>query len=173
MLQVHEVHDDVGTLFGPDSVLAALERARDEGLVRHIGITGHRNPRHLVEAVRRYEFATALVPVNPLDVKHLSFIRDFVPVAAERGVGVVAMKVFAGGRLLEGGRFTAAELLRYALSREHVPVAVPGCGAVAHVQEAHDAVSRFESLSADELAALEERAGAHRGKGSEWYKEEG
>ncbi|MHC4107006.1 MAG: aldo/keto reductase [Planctomycetota bacterium] len=152
---------------------AALEKARDEGLIRHIGITGHRNPRYLVDAVRRYEFATALVPVNPLDVKHLSFIRDFVPVAAERGVAVIAMKIYAGGRLLDGGRFTAAELLRYALSREHVPVAVPGCGEVAHVQEAYEAVSRFESLSAEELAALEDRAGAHRGKRSEWYKEQG
>jgi len=80
------------------------------------------------------------------------------------------MKVFAGGGLLEGGRFTAGELLRYALSTPPVAAAVPGCDAVAHVEAAHAAVSGFQALSADERAALEERAGAHRGKESEWYK---
>jgi aryl-alcohol dehydrogenase-like predicted oxidoreductase len=169
-LQVHEVHDDVDRLFGAGAVVPELEKARDEGLIRHIGVTGHRDPAYLVEAVRRYEFATALVPVNPMDVKHLSFIRGFLPVAAERGTAVIAMKVFAGGGLLEDGRFAAGELLRYALSTPHVAAAVPGCETVAHVQEAHAAVSGFEALSAQERAALEARAGTHRGKESEWYK---
>ncbi|MHC4102534.1 MAG: aldo/keto reductase [Planctomycetota bacterium] len=171
-LQVHEVHNDVESIFGEGAVLRALEKARDEGLIRHIGVTGHRDPTYLVEAVRRYGFDTALVPVNPLDVKHLSFVRDFLPVAAERGTAVIAMKVFAGGSLLDDGRFTAGELLRYALSTPHVDVVVPGCDEIAHVAEAHTAVSGFEALSADERAALEARAGAHRGRKSEWYKDE-
>ncbi|MHC4416899.1 MAG: aldo/keto reductase [Planctomycetota bacterium] len=171
-LQVHQVHDDVDSVFGNGAVLEGLEQARDEGLIRHIGITGHRNPAYLVEALGRFEFATALVPVNPLDVKYLSFVREFLPVAAQRGTAVIAMKVFAGGRLLSDGRFTAGELLRYALSTPHVAVAVPGCDAVGHVNQAYAAVSGFEPLSADERAALEDRAGAHQGKESEWYKQE-
>jgi aryl-alcohol dehydrogenase-like predicted oxidoreductase len=169
-LQVHEVHDDVDSVFGAGAVLPALLKAKQEGLIRHVGVTGHRHPAYLVEAVRRYEFATALVPVNPLDVKHLSFIRDFLPVAAERGTAVIAMKVFAGGSMLADGRFTAGELLRYALSTPHVAVAVPGCKTVSHVREAFAAVSGFRALSPGDRAALEQRAGDHRGKESEWYK---
>jgi aryl-alcohol dehydrogenase-like predicted oxidoreductase len=152
------------------AVVPELEKARDEGLIRHIGVTGHRDPGYLVEAVLRCEFATALVPVNPMDVKHLSFIRGFLPVAAKRGTAVIAMKVFAGGGLLENGRFAAGELLRYALSTPPVAAAVPGCETVSHVEEAHAAVSGFKALTAEERASLEERAGAHRGKESEWYK---
>ncbi|MHC4415351.1 MAG: aldo/keto reductase [Planctomycetota bacterium] len=171
-LQVHEVHDDVDSLFGNHAVLKALEKARDEGLIRHIGITGHRNPTYLVEALRRYEFATALVPINPLDTKHLSFADELLPVTEERGVAVIAMKVYAGGSLLKGGRFTASELLGYALSRPQVAVAVPGCDQIAHVEQACEAVREFEPLTASRRAALEKRAGPHRGKSSEWYKEE-
>jgi aryl-alcohol dehydrogenase-like predicted oxidoreductase len=172
-LQVHEIHDDVDSVFGEGAVVETLQKARDEGLIRHIGITGHRNPAYLVEAVRRYGFDTALVPVNPLDVKHRSFVREFLPLAAEKGTAVIAMKVYGGGSLLDDGRFTAGELLRYALSTPHVDVAVPGCDEIAHVEEAHAAVSGFKALSAGERTQLEERAGAHRGKESEWYKQEG
>ena len=171
-VQCHEVHEDYESLFAPDSVLSALEKARDEGLVRHISITGHRDPAHLLEPLRRYEFASVLVPVNPLDRKHLSFIEKLLPLAAERGTAVVAMKIYAGGHLLRGdpALFRAGELLRYALSQEHVAIAVPGCEAVAHVEEALAAVMPFEPVDLAGQRELEKRAGSHRGKQSEWYK---
>ncbi len=171
-ISAHEVHDDVESLFGPGAVLAALRKAKDEGLTRHIGITGHRNPKYLVAAVERFEFDTALVPVNPLDRRHLSFIEDFAPVAARRGVAVVAMKVYGGGSLVGGGRLEAGELLRYALSQPHVAVVVPGCESVEHVEDAVEAVRGFEPLTADAQRDLEARAGPHLGRRSEWYKEE-
>ncbi len=169
---VHEVHDDVDSLFGESSVVRALEKARDEGLIRHIGITGHRNPMHIAAAINRYSFATALVPVNPIDKKHLSFINGLLLVAGERGVGVIAMKVYGGGSLLAEERFTPNELLRYALSQPHVAIVVPGCEAVSHVDEACEGVVGFEPLAIGEQAELERRAGEHLGKKSEWYKDE-
>jgi aryl-alcohol dehydrogenase-like predicted oxidoreductase len=75
--------------------------------------------------------------------------------------------------MLSDDRFAAGELLRYSLSTPHVAVAVPGCDAVSHVEEAHAALSGFKPLSPDERTRLEERAGPHRGKESEWYKREG
>jgi predicted aldo/keto reductase-like oxidoreductase len=165
------VHDDVDTLFGRDAVLEGLEKARDEKLTRHIGITGHVNPSYLIDAIGRFDFATALVPINPIDTKYLSFTREFVPAAKERNVAVIAMKVFAGGSLLSGGQFTAAELLRYALSQDHVAIAVPGCEAVSHVEEAWDGLADFQPLTAELQRALEARAGEHKGRASEWYKE--
>lgn len=171
-VQCHEVHEDWESLFAKDSVLNALEKARDEGLVRHISITGHRDPAHLLEPLKRYEFASALVPVNPLDRQHLSYIENLLPVAAGRGTAVVAMKIYAGGNLLAGDKppFKAGELLRYALSQEHVAIAAPGCQTVKHVEQALAAAAPFTGLSTDEQRELEKRAGEHRGKKSEWYK---
>lgn len=170
-VQAHALRNDVDTLFGPAAVLKALEKAREEKIIHHIGVTGHANPKYLVDAIQRYPFATALVPVNPLDVSYLSFTREFLPVAAERKVPVIAMKVLADGALLGEGRLTVDECLHYALSQDAVAVVVPGCDAIAHVDEDHAAAIDFEPLSREQQAALEQRVReAPAGRG-EWYKE--
>jgi len=173
-VQVHAVHDDFESVFAEESVLKALERARDEGLVRHIGITGHANPKYLTTCIRRYPFATALVPINPIDTKHLSFVREFLPVAREEEVAVIGMKVYGGGSLLRAEDVQAGELLQYALSQEGVNVVVPGCEKIAYVDEAFEAAAGFEAaLDAERQSAIEDKVGPHRGRQSEWYKEGG
>jgi aryl-alcohol dehydrogenase-like predicted oxidoreductase len=170
-LQAHSLRHDVDELFGPDAVLKAMEKARDEGLIRHIGVTGHYHPQNLIDAVRRYPFATALVPVNPLDVSYLSFTRAFLPVAAERKVAVIAMKVLADGMLLKDNLFTAAECLHYALSQKAVAVVVPGCDAMAHVDADYAAAISFKPVPRDKQAEMEQRAREALAEKGEWYKE--
>jgi aryl-alcohol dehydrogenase-like predicted oxidoreductase len=170
-VQCHEVHDDVQELFKKDSVLSALKTARDEGLIKHIGVTGHRDPRWLVDAIDGYPFATALVPINPLDKQHRSFINEFLPVAIEKKVAVIAMKVYAGGRLIQDGKLSAPECLRYALTQPGVAIAVPGCSSIDHVDHALQAVADFKMMNAQEQSELEHRAGEHQGRQSEWYKD--
>jgi len=170
-VQAHALRGDVDALFGPEAVLKGLEKARGEGLFRHIGVTGHANPKYLIDAIRRYPFATVLVPVNPLDVSYLSFTREFLPAARDREIPVIAMKVFADGSLLRDGLFTARQCLHYALSQDPVAVVVPGCDAIRHVEEAHAAVIDFKPLTAEAQAELEQRAGEARGEKDEWYKE--
>jgi len=177
-VQCHEVHDDWESLFAAGGVIEGLEKARAEGLVKHVCITGHRDPKWLVEAVKRYPFATALVPVNPIDVQHKSFVRDFLPVAVENNVAVIAMKVFGGGFLLnsagDDGKpiYSADDLLTYALAQDGVAVVVPGCDRIAHVREAAAAVAAYRRPDSEFLKALEGRAPHHEGKETEWYKDE-
>jgi aryl-alcohol dehydrogenase-like predicted oxidoreductase len=169
-IQVHEVNEDWETLFAKDSVLTGLEKAREEGLTRFIGITGHRDPKHLIAAIGRYPFATALVPVNPIDPQHLSFVLDFLPRAAKLGVAVIAMKLFAGGRLVFEKRATAKQCIGFALSKPQVSVIVPGCNTIQEVEEAY-AAALSPLPDAPSLAALEIQVGRHRGTESEWYKD--
>ncbi|MCK4873350.1 MAG: aldo/keto reductase [Phycisphaerales bacterium] len=170
-VQIHSLKNDIDSLFGPDAVLKALEKAREEKLVKHIGITAHFNPKYLIEAVKHYPFATVLVPINPLDTKYLSFTREFLPVAKAHDVAVVAMKVYAGGVLLEDGKLTPAECVHYALSQAGVDVIIPGCETIAHVDDAYNAAMAFKPLSREAQADIEQRAGEHKGKESEWYKD--
>lgn len=176
-IQCHEVHGDWERLFEKDGVLAGLGKARDEGLTRHIGITCHRDPSYAINAIKRFPFATALVPVNPIDVQHHSFVRGFLPFAAENGVAVVAMKVFGGGFLLntrdeKGERvFTPGDLLRYALAQPGVAVCVPGCETLEHVRVDAEAIRAFAQPDAAWLEAMEAKAGKHEGKSTEWYKD--
>lgn len=172
-IQVHEVRseEDAAGLTAEGGVCAALASAREAGKVRHIGVTGHRDPRWVARALGEFDFATALVPVNPLDTQHRSFTRDLLPLARRKGVAVIAMKVLAGGHLPQARPEVAVgDLVRYALAQPGVCVAVPGVDRVEHWEPVL-AGALGKTPEADELTALEAAVGPHAGKDSEWYKD--
>jgi len=171
-VQVHEVRsaDDVEGLFRSAGVVRALESAREKRKIRHVGVTGHRDPRFLLRAIERYPFATALVPVNPLDGLHRSFTKEFLPRAREKDVGVIAMKVYAGGALpRQKPDVDAGTLVRFALAQEGVCVAVPGADSRPRFAQARDALAKALP-DEKEREAIVGRCGPHRGRASEWYK---
>lgn len=171
-VQVHEVRsdEDVEALFAKDGVVKALESAREKKKLRFIGITAHKDPAVLVKACERYEFATALVPINPLDLKHASFVKEFLPTARAKEMGVIAMKVYAGGALVgEGRKVQPGDLVRFALAQDGVTLAVPGAETIAQWDEARYAATQ-PLPDEKEQARIIEAVGAHPGKKSEWYK---
>ena len=102
LYQFHGV-DDLETLnviLSPGGALEAVLEAREQGLVRHIGITGHR-PFLQVEALNRFDFDTVLFPLNPVIAAHTDDSNDFVTlleVARQKDVGTIAMKALAKRR---------------------------------------------------------------------------
>lgn len=68
LIQLHEVGamDTLDQVTAPGGALEALVRAREEGLVTGIGITGHGHtaPATHLEALRRFDFDTVLTPLN-------------------------------------------------------------------------------------------------------------
>jgi aryl-alcohol dehydrogenase-like predicted oxidoreductase len=175
-VQVHRIEDDFKELDPDRGVLKALLRAREEGLLKQIGVTVHTHPRYALGALERFAFELILMPINPIDPQHHSFIHSVLPVARAKKIDVIAMKVYAGGRLVgakrsETIRVTAEECLRYALSQPGVTVAVPGIRSRKEAEVALGAVTGFEPLSTERLAAIEKKTGPHEKKRSEWYKE--
>ena len=102
LYQFHGV-DDLETLnviLGPEGALEAVLEAREQKLVRHIGITGHR-PFLQVEALNRFAFDTVLFPLNPVIAAHTDDLNDFVTllgIAQQKDVGIIAMKALAKRR---------------------------------------------------------------------------
>jgi aryl-alcohol dehydrogenase-like predicted oxidoreductase len=168
---VHEVHDDVEAICRKGGVLEALRKAREQKKIRAIGFTCQRDPSFALQLLERHDFASALVPVNPIDPQHRSFVREFLPKAKEKGVAIVAMKIYAGGALVrEGSKVTASECLRWALAQEGVCVAVPGADKLEYWDEArHAAVA--PDLTQAKLDDIAQRCGKHEGKATEWYKD--
>ena len=84
-------------VLGPRGALEAVLEAREQGLVQHIGITGHR-PFVLVEALNRFDFDTVLFPLNRVLAAHRDDYNDFttlVEVAQQKDVGTIAIKAVA------------------------------------------------------------------------------
>ena len=101
--QVHSVvdPDDVDTRI-EHGVFDAVMKAKEEGKVKHVGFTGHRNPKaHLRVLERTVEnpfFETIQMPINVVDANHDHFINSVLPKALERNLGILAMKTMADGR---------------------------------------------------------------------------
>lgn len=127
--QVHDVRseEDLKTIFGPGGAIEAFDRAKRAGLVRFVGVTGHQDPAILRQAFDLYDFDTVLLPVNPAEPVHLSFIDSVLPEARQRNIGIIGMKVLCRGLGLRvPGCGSELPWIRYALAQE-VSTIVIGC----------------------------------------------
>ncbi len=84
----------------PGGALEAIVRAREEGLVRHIGLTTHglQAPSVALEALRRFDFDTVMLPLNPVMMAHAEYrasMEALLRVCQEKDVGVMAIKTVA------------------------------------------------------------------------------
>lgn len=156
--QLHDLRtmEVLDCIFSKGGALEALLQARDEGRVKHLGITGHHDPTILMEAMRRFDFDTVLVALNAADVHRMPFLTTVVPEAAKRGMGIIGMKVLAAGAMSKAG-VSAEEAMRYALSQHGVSTVVIGCGTPEEVEENARIAREFEPLNAEQMAELESR----------------
>jgi len=122
--QVHEViyENDPDLVFAPDGVAEALTQARQQGKVRFVGFTGHKDPEiHLKMLSHNFPFDTVQMPLNCFDASFRSFETQVLPEANRRGLAVLGMKSLGGsGEMVRHGGISAEEGLRYAMS---LPVA--------------------------------------------------
>jgi len=105
LIQLHNLveDDEFDTVFAPGGAVEALARARDEGLVSHIGITGHglRIVGMHLRGLERFDFASVLFPVNFVLLDHPGYradVEELLAVCAEREVAVQTIKAIARGR---------------------------------------------------------------------------
>jgi hypothetical protein len=91
--------EELDKLTAPGGALEAAVLAREQGKIRYISMSGHRNPQVQVEALRRFPFDSMLVALSALDHFILSFAEEFLPVANAQGIAVIGMKVMALAKL--------------------------------------------------------------------------
>lgn len=101
LYQLHGLDDpeELRIALGEDGAIRAILEAREQGLVKYIGITSH-NPENILRALKGFDFDTILLPVNYVLRAHPEPKNDYQPVlsiAKERNVGVIAMKSIAKG----------------------------------------------------------------------------
>ena len=86
-------------------VLDACERALKEGKVKHLGFTGHADYKghlRMLDHVKKrgLPVATAQMPINLVDPHYASFTTNVIKPCIEHGMGILAMKTLAFGRLM-------------------------------------------------------------------------
>jgi aryl-alcohol dehydrogenase-like predicted oxidoreductase len=156
--QMHDLRDmdEIDVLCGKGGALEAAAEAQRDGRVRFIGLTGHHDPRVLLEAMRRYPFDSVLVSINPADPRYRPFLPTVVADARARGMGVVGMKALAAGRLVHEA--PVPDLIRYAAAA--ADTVIVGCSSVAEVRANLAVNDGFVPMAPDDARALEQRIAA-------------
>ena len=183
-LDLWQLHDigiqrDVDEVFAKGGAMEALIEAREQKMVRFLGLTGHHRPESLADAIRRFPFDAILLALNAADTHHHAFKTDLLELALEKQMGIIGMKVTGRGRLLsswkppsleqqkrswEGvviangpGTLAMPEAMSYALTLP-VSTVIVGCDSVAQLEENVRLAREFTPLSPAQMAALEARA---------------
>jgi len=158
--QIHEVvyWNDPELIFSPNGAAEALLAAKQQGKVRFVGFTGHKNPAiHLKMLVHDFPFDTVQMPLNALDATFRSFQQQVLPEAKKRGVAVLGMKSLGGsGEIAVNGAVTPEEGLRYAMS---LPVAttISGMDSLVVLEQNLGVARGFKPFGEQEMAGLRER----------------
>ncbi len=135
--QIHDVRteEDLAAISRPGGALEAFILAKENGLVKNIGVTGHHDPYILTKAVEQWPVDTVLMPVNPVEQVIGGFLTHTLPTAQEKGVAVIGMKVLGAGHyIIPKLGITPELLIRYALSCG-ITVAIVGCSTPEEVRE--------------------------------------
>ena len=173
LLQLHNLVDVIEweTALREGGALEAAIEARDEGLVRFIGVTGHglTVARMHLRSLERFPFDSVLAPYNYVQMRDERYVSDFealAAVCAERGVAVQTIKSISLAPW-DGREQTAATWYEPLREQEDIDVAVhwvlgrPGVflntvGDVTLLPKVLDAASRYESRPSQE--AMDELA---------------
>jgi aryl-alcohol dehydrogenase-like predicted oxidoreductase len=158
--QVHEVafYNDPELHFMAGGVIEALDRAKQQGKVRFVGFTGHKDPAlHLRMLAHDYPFDTVQMPLNAFDATFRSFEQQVLPELLRRGIAPIGKKSRGGeGDMVRKKVVTAQEALSYAMS---LPVAttVSGIESMRVLRQNLRVARGFVPMSPSEMQALRTR----------------
>jgi len=179
--QLHDIGlpEDVNAIFAKGGAMEALVEMQEQKVVRFLGVTGHYRPEALIDAVNRHPFDTILMSLNAADTHIHSFTEQLLPLAVEKQMGIIGMKVPARGRLLstwtpppleqqqhswEGsaiatrsGVMNMRQAVHFTLTHP-VSTVIVGCDSIAQLEENVQIAREFTPLSNSQMAALNELA---------------
>jgi predicted aldo/keto reductase-like oxidoreductase len=118
--QIHECvyYNDPDRHFAKGGVVEALDKAKQQGKVRYVGFTGHKDPAILLRMLSfNYPFDSCQLPLNGFDAHFRSFQTRVVPELQRRNIAAIGMKSLGGdGRVIEKKVARVDAALRYAMS---------------------------------------------------------
>ncbi|MGZ9215160.1 MAG: aldo/keto reductase [Candidatus Binatia bacterium] len=175
LIQIHSLSnlDDLERIASASGVLAAIRELKEQKVARFIGITGHNDGAAMAEALRRYDFDVVLMSLNaaqsanPVAQRKMAPIPAFesaaLPVALEKNIGILSMKVMGQGMLVGSGagRASPAELLQFNLSQPVASVII-GCEQLAPLEQNIQAAMNFTPMGESSKQKLQEKVAPSR-----------
>ncbi len=158
--QIHGVsfENDPELFIRPNGAAEALRKAKEQGKVRFVGFTGHKDPKiHLAMLNVGFPWDSVQMPLNAFDSQFHSFETQVLPELNKRGIAALGMKPINGhGEPVKGGVLTAQEALRYAMSLP-VTTTITGMESLDVLHQNLAIAQGFQPMSPQEMQALRDR----------------
>lgn len=158
--QIHGVsfENDPELFIRSNGAAEALRKAKEQGKVRFVGFTGHKDPHiHLAMLNTGFPFDSVQMPLNAFDAQFHSFETQVLPELNKRGIAALGMKPVCGhGEPVKHGVLTAQEALRYAMSLP-VTVTITGMESLDILNQNLAIAQGFQPMSQEEMQALRAR----------------
>src|ERR1022692_1772242 len=158
--QVHEViyDNDPDLHFAKGGVMEAIAQAKQQGKVRFVGFTGHKDPAiHLKMLAHEFPFDSCQMPLGPFVATFRSFERNVLPELNRRGIAPISMKSLGGtAESVKKGVLTAKEALTYVMSPP-IAVLVSGMDSLQMLHKNLEIARTFTPMKPDEMQALRNR----------------
>lgn len=168
LYQLHNIRRNIelNEILGPRGALMALQKLREEGVIKNLGVTGHKDPVVLRRAIDNFEFDCVLMALNAADPHRASFKDGVLEQAREKNMGIIGMKVLAVGRILgQGGLKTPEEALGYVLSLP-VSTIIVGTSSLEELEANAAFCSEFQGFDGEKMKTLEEKTALKEREGN-------
>ena len=180
LVQHHEIirMEDPDSIFKKDGAMEAFLEAKQQGKLRFIGFTGHKDPLiHLrmlqVAKENDFHFDTVQMPINVMDAHFRSFSAQVLPVLVREKIGPLAMKTFGDHYVLDAAKQAGVDpvdMLHFSMSLP-VSVVITGIDKQEALDQAIQAAKTYKPFDKAAVAALlgKTRVAANKGE-AELYK---
>jgi predicted aldo/keto reductase-like oxidoreductase len=176
LFHIHNTGDfTTEQVLGKGGMLEAIQAAKQKGLVRFIGCSGHLRPERFVPILETGQIDLLMVAMNFVDRFIYNFEEKVLPVARKHNTAIVGMKVLAGSqggwggyRLKKPGRLIGKHYryaFRYTLSIPDLATAVVGIKSLEELRQAILAVREYQPLTPEEQEMLNREG---RAMAAEW-----
>jgi len=172
------IPEEVNAIFAKGGAMEAFTKMQDQKVVRYLGVAAHYQPEPIIDLINRHPFDATILALNAADPHNPhSFTDRLLPLAVEKQMGIIGMKIAARGRILsswtpppveqqqrswEGvatrpGTLNIRDAMRYVLTLP-VSTVILGCDNVAQLEENVQIASEFTPMSPAQMAALNDVA---------------
>jgi aryl-alcohol dehydrogenase-like predicted oxidoreductase len=172
------IPEEVSAVFAKGGAMEAFTQMHDQKVVRFLGVAAHYQPEPIIDLINRHPFDAAILALNAADSHNPhSFTERLLPLALEKQMGIIGMKVAARGRILsswtpppieqqqrswEGvatrpGTLNMRDAMNYTLSLP-VSTVIVGCDNIAQLEENVRIAREFTPLSQAQMAAIANQA---------------
>jgi len=155
LLHMHAVSsvEDAEMLGNQGQVLEVLHQFKSEGVIKHIGFTGHASAEAMRRAVELYDCDVMMMALNHQSTDRTEKFEELpAPLAMQKGMGVVAMKVIRPRETVQG--LDPADLLQYALSLKDFHMANIGIDSMEVLMANLEIIRNFSPMKEEKMEEL-------------------